>query len=130
MISNIVIYLKGRKEGSFRAFIEHLLGKNKNNLNLKTSYFQHEKTDVGDFYPTYDLKIMDINFISRSHDLCIGFDLWRHLSSFKASKPVLKITILKMSYFSSWFNFFFYLLRNILLIFKFCLWWFMKSFNI
>jgi hypothetical protein len=49
-----------------------------NNLNLKTnvtSYFQHGKIDIEDFYPTHDLIIMDINFDSRSHGPCIGFDL-------------------------------------------------------
>jgi len=75
LISNIVIYIKGRKEGSFRALIEHSRGQNKNNLNLKTSYFQHKKTDVEDFYPAHDLKIMDINFVYKYHDLYIGFDL-------------------------------------------------------
>jgi hypothetical protein len=41
---------------------------NKNNLNLRTSYFQHEKTNIGDFHPTHhDLMIMNINFDFRDN---------------------------------------------------------------
>ena len=94
-ISSIVIYLKKRKKKSLRALIKHSRYQNKNNLNLKTSYFQHKETDVGDFHPTHDLMIMDINFDSRGN---IPKGL---IYEVKASKPVLEITILKISYFSS-----------------------------
>jgi hypothetical protein len=41
---------------------------NKNNLNLRTSYFQHEKTDIEDFHPIHhDLMIMNINFDFRDN---------------------------------------------------------------
>ena len=89
-ISSIVIYLKKRKEKILRALIKHSRYQNKNNLNLKTSYFQHEKTDLGDFHPTHDLMIMDINFKSRGN-VPIGL-----IYEVKASKLILEITILKI----------------------------------
>ena len=67
LTSNIVIYLKGRKERSLGALIKHSQQQDKNNLNSKMSYFQHKKTDVEDFHSTHDLMIMDINFDFRSH---------------------------------------------------------------
>jgi len=73
-ISSIVIYLKKRKEKTLRALIKHSRYQNKNNLNSKISYFQHEETDVGDFHPTHNLMIMDINFDSKSN-VPMGSDL-------------------------------------------------------
>jgi hypothetical protein len=63
LIPSIIIYLKRRKERSLRALIKHSRHQNKNNLNSKTSYFQHEKIYVGDFHSTHDLIIIDINLI-------------------------------------------------------------------